>query len=775
MRLVQPPNTSVYDVKSSDTVASIALRYNTTPTELSRLNHLSSSLLYPGQTLFVPHKSDHNEEECTDKETEQLVTIGKQSSDSILISPPHCSSPTREMTFSPDQNLEHLLGLDYQHSCTDEISAKYLKIKSKYITDGQGVVSGVLLVTPQTVMFNPCVSDHLVIDRGRDCYVVRLSLKAISRLAFFEDIAAMVTGDISKQFHPNQGLSTFKFNSLPKPGTIICQTTGEEFKLSSAQKEEETIQRDLQMLHIQQTREKFLHKETEKKEEDMRQEVSADQGISSLGGSISADHTITDDTLTSVNSHLYRQRHNDEDNHESEDNHHDLSLFMEESHESSTPKHKAKLVNNALHTQSNEHFDDGETSPHKDKFTNVNILQDKRTLVSPSSDLSKDSGISEINTTNFSQHDSQDSDIVAHPPLAGRSSLSNEAKQWLGNRGIRLSSMDSDNIATVSQQEDISEEVLPRPASKYDDDLIYVAIKVHKNYWHTNRTKQNNVMGIPPNRDQKRRQHWFAIPKERVDQFYGFLLQWSPDSDVLLSNASTPRSEEFHDTEEGLNIVDDAFANSPATSLGYEKLTSEDAMGMKARVGSLNSCASKTSLRSLGDDESPDLLDDSQLLTKKQVRMLARRLPSRTVGHSWELVYSTHLHGISLSTLYRNFQDYDSPAVIIVKDETQKVFGAFLSEPPRVSDGFFGNGESMLFTFDEQNKLTPYNWTGENNFFLKGSKISLAIGGGEGVFGLWLDEDLYRGRSHSCKTFGNETLSGNEDFICSGLEAWSFV
>lgn len=67
----------------------------------------------------------------------------------------------------------------------------------------------------------------------------------------------------------------------------------------------------------------------------------------------------------------------------------------------------------------------------------------------------------------------------------------------------------------LSSSEDISEEVLPRPASKYDDDLIYVAIKVHKNYWHTNRTKQNNVMGIPPNRDQKRRQHWFAIPKER--------------------------------------------------------------------------------------------------------------------------------------------------------------------------------------------------------------------------------------------------------------------
>ena len=63
--------------------------------------------------------------------------------------------------------------------------------------------------------------------------------------------------------------------------------------------------------------------------------------------------------------------------------------------------------------------------------------------------------------------------------------------------------------------ENTSDEVLPRPASKYEDHLMYVSIKVHKNYWYTNRLKQNNVMGIPPNRDQKRRQHWFAIPTDK--------------------------------------------------------------------------------------------------------------------------------------------------------------------------------------------------------------------------------------------------------------------
>ena len=31
-----------------------------------------------------------------------------------------------------------------------------------------------------------------------------------------------------------------------------------------------------------------------------------------------------------------------------------------------------------------------------------------------------------------------------------------------------------------------------------------------------------------------------------------------------------------------------------------------------------------------------------------------------------------------------------------------QVFGAFLSEPPKVSDGFYGNGESMLFSFKDE-------------------------------------------------------------------------
>lgn len=44
------------------------------------------------------------------------------------------------------------------------------------------------------------------------------------------------------------------------------------------------------------------------------------------------------------------------------------------------------------------------------------------------------------------------------------------------------------------------------------------------------------------------------------------------------------------------------------------------------------------------------------------------------------------------------------------------------------------------------------------------------------MFGIWLDGDLFHGRSHKCKTFGNEgPLSSTEDFVVKTLEAWGFV
>lgn len=55
----------------------------------------------------------------------------------------------------------------------------------------QGVVGGVLLVTPNAVMFDPNVSDPLVIEHGPESYGVIAPMEFVVNAAIYYDIAHM--------------------------------------------------------------------------------------------------------------------------------------------------------------------------------------------------------------------------------------------------------------------------------------------------------------------------------------------------------------------------------------------------------------------------------------------------------------------------------------------------------------------------------------------------------------------------------------------------------
>lgn len=59
----------------------------------------------------------------------------------------------------------------------------------------QGVVSGVLLVTPNAVMFDPNVSDQLVIEHGPESYGVIAPMEFVVNAAIYYDIAHMRVGN----------------------------------------------------------------------------------------------------------------------------------------------------------------------------------------------------------------------------------------------------------------------------------------------------------------------------------------------------------------------------------------------------------------------------------------------------------------------------------------------------------------------------------------------------------------------------------------------------
>lgn len=72
-----------------------------------------------------------------------------------------------------------------------ECLERFLKINVRHITDGQGVVSGVLLITPNALMFDPNVSDPLVIEHGAEMYGVTIPTEIVLKTALYSDIAHM--------------------------------------------------------------------------------------------------------------------------------------------------------------------------------------------------------------------------------------------------------------------------------------------------------------------------------------------------------------------------------------------------------------------------------------------------------------------------------------------------------------------------------------------------------------------------------------------------------
>ncbi|XP_072935790.1 nuclear receptor coactivator 7 isoform X3 [Epargyreus clarus] len=208
----------------------------------------------------------------------------------------------------------------------------------------------------------------------------------------------------------------------------------------------------------------------------------------------------------------------------------------------------------------------------------------------------------------------------------------------------------------------------------------------------------------------------------------------------------------------------------------------------------------------------PDLIGTSEILTMEHREKLCGVLPARAQGYMWSLAFSTSQHGFSLASMYRKMQRVDSPVLLVIQDTDNNVFGALTSCALHPSEHFYGTGESLLFAFQRvedarrrslpadtkdkdkddgkeekkeeesegqgvtfKTKFKYWGWTGDNMYFIRGSTDNISIGAGDGKFGIWLDGDLYLGRTQRCTTYGNEPLSTREDFVVKIMECWTFI
>ena len=111
----------------------------------------------------------------------------------------------------------------------------------------------------------------------------------------------------------------------------------------------------------------------------------------------------------------------------------------------------------------------------------------------------------------------------------------------------------------------------------------------------------------------------------------------------------------------------------------------------------------------------PDMIGTSEILSKDEIIFLDEEKPERLVGCTWELVFSTEVHGYLLSTLYRNLKSWTGPTLLVVKDKKGHKFGAFVTESFKPDDKIHGGGECFVFRLKHDNLEQLFSYEGDSS------------------------------------------------------------
>ncbi|XP_068407203.1 nuclear receptor coactivator 7 isoform X2 [Eschrichtius robustus] len=827
MVVQKPQGTMEYTAGSQDTLNSIALKFNITPNKLVELNKLFTHTIVPGQVLFVP-----------DANFPSSTLRLSSSSPGATVSP---SSSDAEYDKLPDADLARkaLKPIERVLSSTSEEDepgvVKFLKMNCRYFTDGKGVVGGVMIVTPNNIMFDPHKSDPLVIENGCEEYGLICPMEEVVSIALYNDISHMKIKDALpspgewEDLASEKDINPFsKFKSLNKEKR---QQNGER-TITSDSKTTRPLEKSTEYTEKKPSDSSVSDKL--KKLEFSAEAIKRSTAVAKVSKELS-DTQAAFESIAKENSLLGEEddfvdleevsSQNDSGMDKRDTSKECLSLDPAELRKtksqiiSSTTEMQVQSALNFSGTECDAELkgtldletcekqdimpevDKQSGSPESQVENTLNIHEDldKVKLIEYYLNKNKEGSQLPDNLQKAELSDGKSIEPVGiditlssslpqagDPPIEGSEQ---PAKTWVKERAplpLQLGSSTEENMNKVypdsslestldnscqgAQMDNKSEiqlwllkriqvpieDILPSKEEKSKTPPMFLCIKVGKPMRKSFAT-HTAAMVQQYGKRRKQPEYWFAVPRERVDHLYTFFVQWSPD--VYGKDA---KEQGFVVVEkEELNMIDNFF--SEPTTKSWEIITVEEAKRRKSTCSYYED-----------EDEAalPILQPRSALLENMHVEQLARRLPARVQGYPWRLVYSTLEHGTSLKTLYRKSASLDSPVLLVIKDMDNQVFGAYATHPFKFSDHYYGTGETFLYTFSPNFKV--FKWSGENSYFINGDISSLELGGGGGRFGLWLDADLYHGRSNSCSTFNNDILSKKEDFIVQDIEVWTF-
>lgn len=169
----------------------------------------------------------------------------------------------------------------------------------------------------------------------------------------------------------------------------------------------------------------------------------------------------------------------------------------------------------------------------------------------------------------------------------------------------------------------------------------------------------------------------------------------------------------------------------------------------------------------------------SVVVSGEQVGEILAHAPSRfSTSPALRLLYSTRMDGISLTSMYAKCKNR-APTLLAIRDSGGARFGCFVTAPwtRETKPTYYGSGESFCWKAqdggsDGGESVNVYTWSRRNKYFQCSTAGYVALGGG-GHFALRLDDDLMRGSSGACETYGSPCLASGEEFECVVLELWA--
>ncbi|XP_050553450.1 nuclear receptor coactivator 7 isoform X14 [Spodoptera frugiperda] len=872
-RLPPPPpiKTMTYTVRDRDTLTSLAARFDTTPSELTKLNRLATQFIFPGQTLLVPDKRKDG-----DKDSDGPSESGDNTSESTQ-GPP--SEPAQEKEI-----LDSLRPGSPEAPTSSCAPQRFLKINVRHITDGQGVVSGVLLVTPNAVMFDPNVSDTLVMEHGPESYGVIAPMEYVVNAAIFYDIAHMRTHGPDHNTHKAEQAEIYYMNktelSPGKDSLLVKDETFPELQAATGESADGESAADPRPGDEAEDRggaafPKAFDRElvtptalqsTEDRRKSLldqhwaipsKDRMSIDQGseISSTADAGKEESTGPEpeagDSIAAADGSEAGDAPEQDAQHLVKLSYHDSGIDIRDPLLHVTPANSKKVYSDADIVLSAEWVPPvclarGEpplsAPPHSDaerarKTQAVSFSLDNaaskddakpdkknKMLKRLSYPLSWVEGLTGEGGAQGSQSDSLPTSADSHNSTSvfskvfnRRSSLGGFGRSHTKSTSSAGSAppprLDYRSMVSVDDMPDLFasfDKLIPRPARPSDDPPLYLRLRMGK---PIGRPLPRTTPLMSYGRKRMKPEYWFGVPRNRVDDLFKFLTHWVPDRYGPLGDVSAQGYElidsdtEWDDDEAKPGHKDERTGStgdvSDLTRESWEVLSMSDEL-RRALYSSGASIDMEFS--------PPDLIGTSEIFTMEHREKLCSVLPARAQGYMWQLAFSTSQHGFSLASMYRKMQRVDSPVLLVIQDTDNNVFGALTSCALHPSEHFYGTGESLLFAFqcsgeearrqsqaaieaakdkdnkddatkDEKEDHPPplktkfkyWGWTGDNMYFIRGSNDNISIGAGDGKFGLWLDGDLYLGRTQRCKTYGNEPLSTREDFIVKIMECWTFI